>query len=89
MAFERFDSSRRYLQVVPGGSPLGLSLGRTIDLNNGAPRAVRPDGTTFDPVPATLTTRIQGNYQPAPAYGASLAYGGSYAGPETVQVQAP
>lgn len=85
----QFDSSRRYLQVVPGGSPFGIAYGRTIDLNNGAPRAVRPDGTVFNPVPTTLRlglTRLQGY---PTVYGASMAYGGSFTGPTQILVQAP
>lgn len=89
MAFNRFDTSRKYLSVVSGGTPFGLAVGRTIDLKNGAPRAVRPDGTTFDPVPATMAARVQGTFQPAPAYGASMAYDGTFTGGDTVEVQTP
>lgn len=89
MAFGRFDTSRKYLSVVSGGTPFGLAVGRTIDLDNGAPRAVRPDGTTFDPVPATLTTRFQATFQSGASFGASMAYGGSFAGSDTVEVQTP
>lgn len=93
MARGKFDSTRRYLQVVAGGSPFGLSLGRTIDLNNGAPRAVRPDGTTFNPVPSSLQlglsrfglTGTDWGY----SYGSPMAYGGSFTGPGAIQVQAP
>ena len=95
MGFGKFSSDRRYLQVVAGGSPLGLSVGRTIDLNNGAPKGWNPDGTTFAPVPAALKT-----YLPYLTYGgadlggetsgASMAWAGSYAGPaSSLQVQAP
>ena len=93
MGLGKFESSRRYLQVVDGGSPFGLSLGRTIDLNNGAPRAVRPDGTTFNPVPSSLQlglsrfglTGANWGY----VYGSSMAYGGSFTGSGAIQVQAP
>lgn len=86
MGLGRFSSLRRYLQIAPGGSPVGLSLGRTIDLSNGAPRGVRPDGTTFDPVPVGATARVSPG---TGAYGGSLAYGGSYTGGGAIQVQAP
>lgn len=88
MGFGKFNSSRRYLQVVAGGTPFGIAYGRTIDLNNGAPRAVRPDGTTFDPVPSSLTLGVE---RPGTSYvqGSSMGYGGSYAGPGSIQVQAP
>ncbi|WP_297105122.1 hypothetical protein [uncultured Devosia sp.] len=93
MGLGKFDSSRRYLQVVPGGSPFGLSLGRTIDLNNGAPRAVRPDGTSYDPVPSGLQLGLgrgaMGIADYGYVYGASMAYGGSFTGSGSVQVQAP
>jgi len=95
MGLGKFSSDRAYLQVAAGGSPLGLSVGRTIDLNNGAPKGWNPDGTTFAPVPAALKT-----YLPYLTYGgadlggetsgASMAYAGSYAGPpSSLQVQAP
>lgn len=82
----KFDSSRKYLQVVPGGSPLGLSYGRTIDLKNGAVRAVRPDGTYYDPVPATLFGYLVGGTDTPGAY---MNYNGSFTGPGAIQVQAP
>ena len=89
----KFNSARRYLQVVPGGSPFGLALGRTIDLNNGAPRAVRPDGTTFDPVPSSLQLGLSrfglGGANWGYVYGSSMAYGGSFSGAGAIQVQAP
>ena len=88
MGLGKFDSSRRYLQVVAGGTPFGIALGRTIDLNNGAPRAVRPDGTAFDPVPAGMALGIE---RPGASYvyGSSMAYGGSFTGPGQIEVQAP
>lgn len=81
----RFSSLKRYLQVAPGGSPLSLATGRTVDLNNGAPRAVEPDGTTYDPVPA-VGVRIEPG---TGSYGSSIAYGGSFTGSAAVEVQAP
>lgn len=84
----RFDSSRRYLQVVPGGSPFGLALGRTIDLANGAVRFVAPDTTVHDPVPADTTLRINLSYGSQP-FGDSMAYSGSFTGDTIIQVQAP
>lgn len=89
----RFAGDRKYLQVVPGGTPFGLALGRTIDLANGAPRFVAVDGTVYDPVPSTfaLSIRIGG----ATAGGGSASaptpgnYTGSFAGDTVIQVQAP
>lgn len=85
MGFGRFSSLFRYLQVAPGGSPLGLSTGRNIDLDKGAPRFARPDGTTYDPVPPLRVTITGGTG----AYGPAINYGGTFAGSEAVQVQAP
>lgn len=85
----KFNSGKRYLQVVSGGTPFGIAYGRTIDLANGAPRAVRPDGVAYNPVPASLTLGLV-KYPGYPiTYGASMAYNGSFAGPQQIQVQAP
>lgn len=88
----KFDSLRRYLQVVAGGSPFGIAKGRTIDLNNGAPRAVRPDGTVVDTVPASLAialSRTSFSTNWGAVYGGDMNYLGSYAGPGSILVQAP
>lgn len=84
----RWSADRRYMQVVPGGSPFGLALGRTLDLKNGAVRFVAPDGTIYDPVPATLKTGIGATSFPA-VFGNSMAYNGTFAGDEVLLVQAP
>jgi hypothetical protein len=94
MGFGKFDSTLQYLQVVPGGSPLGLSMGRTIDLANGAPHACRPDGTTYEPVPAALAFIFEylsysGGDFGGETSGHSLAYNGSFASPSIASVQAP
>lgn len=86
MGMGRFSSLRRYLQIAPGGSPVGVPLGRTIDLDDGAPRAVRADGTYFDPVPPGATVTISPG---TGAAGSSIDYSGSYAGSDTLEVQAP
>ena len=93
MAKGRFDSSKRYLQVVPGGSPLGFTVGRTMDAKNGSPRFVAPDGTVFDPVPSTVKMGIVaagGSFaSDTVTYGAPMNYTGSFVGGAAVQVQAP
>lgn len=93
MARGRFDSTKRYLQVVPGGSPIGFTVGRTMDAQNGAPRFVAPDATVFDPVPNTVKTAIiasGGEFaSDTTVYGAAMNYTGSFAGGLAVQVQAP
>lgn len=86
LAFDRFNSGRKYLQIASGGSPFGLSLGKTIDLDNGAIRAVRPDGTTYEPVPADLACRVQPG---TGTFGSAMGYGGSFTGDGAIQVQAP
>ncbi|RYE43603.1 MAG: hypothetical protein EOP24_27650 [Hyphomicrobiales bacterium] len=82
----RWRNDRRYLQVVSGGTPFGLALGRTMDAANGAPRIVAPDGTVFDPVPSSVCQRFtNGN----PPWGAPMTYDGTFTGGGAVQVQAP
>lgn len=90
----KFKSNLKYLQVVPSGSPFITPYGgKSIDLQNGAMRAVRSDGTTFDPVPPGLSfalprfglTGTDFGYQ----YGSGMGYTGSYTGPSSLQVQAP
>lgn len=94
MGRRKFKSDRRYLQVVPGGSPFTVSYGgRTIDLANGAPRAIRADGSAFDPVPSSLGIALSRvgltgtNF--GWSYGSGMNYTGSYSGPGNIQVQAP
>lgn len=83
---DTFNSGRRYLQVVPGGSPFGLSHGRTMDAKRGAPRFVAPDGTIFDPIPNTANVRfLDGPQPPSEPY----SYNGSFTGDGAIQVQAP
>jgi hypothetical protein len=92
MARGRIDSRRRYLQVVPGGSPFGIAYGKTIDLKNGAARMVNPDGSVFEPVQAGMRARLQMSFRTGShvgAWGASMAYNGTFAGPEQIMVQAP
>lgn len=93
MAKGTFDNSRKYLQVVPGGTPLGLALGRTMDGKNGAYRIIRPDATTFDPVPNTVKQGIYatgGTFSSDTlVYGSAMNYDGTYTGGGSVQVQAP
>lgn len=83
----KFNIDRPYLQVVPGGSPIGLSRGRTIDLNKGAPRMINPDGSVYAPVPTGLATRLTSS--PVSAFGAASHYQGSFTGSAALQVQAP
>lgn len=85
----KFDSTRNYLQVVAGGTPFGLALGRTIDLDNGAIRAYRPDGTYYEPVPATLKAALVRDVGYSYVYGGDMGYLGSYAAPTAIEVQAP
>lgn len=94
LARNRFASKRRYLQVVPGGAPFSLPYGKTIDLQNGAPRVANPDGSFTDPVPSTLKGRwrcifANGSETYTGAYGNSMSYNGSFSGPQQVLVQAP
>jgi len=95
MGLGKFNSLRRYLQVVAGGTPFGIAEGgRTIDLANGSPRAFRPDGTYYEPIPANTRsalsrTDLRGTNWGS-IYGNDMAYNGSFAGPpSSIQVQAP
>jgi hypothetical protein len=89
----RFRNDRRYLQVVPGGSPLGLPYGRTLDLKNGGFRLAKSNGTTVDPLPNTIK---QGIWAPGGTfstdtltYGAPMYYDGTWSPSEILEVQAP
>lgn len=84
MGLEKFRSDRRYLQVVPGGSPFGLPTGKTIDLRNGTFRSVAPNGTIRDIVPATFRVAFAST-----TFGPDGNYNGSFTGTPAVQVQAP
>jgi len=94
MAKDRFSTDRNYLQVVSGGSPYGIAYGKTIDLDGGAPKFFFPDGTTFEPVPNTLKSRIVVGYGNGAAtytgsYGSAMNYSGSASAPTQILVQAP
>lgn len=87
MGLGKFDSSKRYLQVIVGGSPYFFPLGRTGDLSNGAMRIVDAVGNVFDPVLSGLAYRI---VPPSgSSYGASMSYNGGYTGGPVIQVKAP
>lgn len=95
MARGRFRSDRNYLQVVPGGSPFSIAYGKTLDLKNGAPRFIKPDGSHFDPVPATQKGRFvvkygnNGEFTYTGAYGLAMNYNGTAVAPAEILVQAP
>lgn len=88
MARETFDLSRRYLQVVAGGSPFSIATGRTMDCANGAPRLILADGTAYDPVPDDTQTGVAAEGY-LPFFGDHMDYTGSFAGGDVVHVQAP
>lgn len=83
---DKFSSDRRYLQIVAGGSPFSLPLDRTVDLANGAPRSVSPDGAIRDVIPASF--RVAYGYG-GPTFGPNGNYNGAFTGSPTIQVQAP
>lgn len=80
----RWRSDRRYLQVVPGGSPFGLLMGRNVDLANGAARAVLPNGGLVQNVSPTLRLYLMGQ-----GAGTPMQYTGSFTTAPAIQVQAP
>lgn len=91
MAREKFDSRRRYLQSVAGGTPYGFTAGRTVDLKNGAPRLVDPDGTITDIVPAGTAMYFAMTAEPTGSrtYGASQAYDGTFTGSPGILFKVP
>jgi len=94
LAKGKWRSDRQYLLVAPDGSPFGFAMGRTIDLNNGAPKSWRPDGTSYAPVPSTLKSFLPfgtygGSDLGGETTGAAMSYGGSGSAPTAVLVQAP
>lgn len=94
LAQNRFDSSRAYLQVVPGGTPFGLITGRSMDAGGGGYRVIRADGTWFDPVPSTAqqAVRVTGTAfvdDTGWSYGPASTYDGDFTGSETIEVQVP
>jgi hypothetical protein len=96
MARGMISSEYRYLQVVSGGTPWGIAYGRQMDLRNGAPRWVNPDGTIREPVPSDLRMRfevefLEGEFFRTANFGYSpyWGYDGSFSGPPTLLVQAP
>lgn len=89
MGFNRWQSTKRYLQIVYGGTPFSLSRGRTMDAKNGAYRIVAADGTTFDPIASTQKTAIKASSEASAIYGPTMQYNGSFAGNIAAQVQAP
>lgn len=89
----RWANNRRYLQVVPGGSPLALPFGRTLDLKNGAFRLALSDGSTVDPMANNIRTGIVatgGQFaSDSIVYGDPNTYDGDWEPGEILQVQAP
>jgi hypothetical protein len=79
-------SDRKYAQVADEGELFGIALGRTIDLANGAPRFVRPDGVTIDPVPA-IQLSMSWAFGYGSSWGAPINYDGSFTGEGSVQLR--
>ncbi len=96
MGRNRFKSDRRYLQVVPGGSPFAIAYGKTLDLKRGSIRVVNPDGTFLEPISPSQSSRFVVRYRNhgdwafyTPAFGATMGYDGTFTGPTQIMVQAP
>lgn len=87
MGHGKFQSDREYLQVEDGATPFGILTGRGGDLNNGAPRFVRANGSTYDPVPNA--TKLKVGPSPIEAFGDSMTYGGGFSAPDIINVQVP
>lgn len=90
MGLGKFNSERAYLQTNSTNTGYGFSLGRSIDLQNGAPRYVDPDSTITDPVPTTTSAKIRFTLEPnTAAFGPSLGYTGSFLGSPSIEVVVP
>jgi len=92
MGLDQVSSDRLYLQVAPGGSPFGIPMGRSIDLDNGAPKEWMADGSTYSPVQSSLKSYLaflDGNNLDlgGESYGNPMTYGGAYAGPTFINLQ--
>ena len=79
-------SDRKYAQVATDGELYGIAAGKNIDLANGAPRFVRPDGVAIDPVPAIQMSRSWA-FGYGSSYGSPMNYDGSFTGEGSVQLR--
>lgn len=86
LAGDKVRSDRKYAQVAPDGELFGIASGRNIDLANGAPRFVRPDGTTVDPVPS-LQLSMSWAFGYGSTFGSPMVYNGSFVGEGSVQLR--
>lgn len=89
MGKDKFNSARRYLQVSSNPTAFGIPLGKTVDLNNGAFRAVSPGGTINEPIPATPTIRMSRLVVGGTTQGNSANYGGSFTGDAFIRTDVP
>lgn len=89
MGFDKFSSDRRYLQVVPGGSPFGLCLGRNADVRNGAPRFVTAGYWVHESVSSDTRMGIKAGSEVSVTYGDPMNYTGPFIGNGSIGVQAP
>lgn len=89
MGRDKFNSSRRYLQVSSNPTAFGIPLGKTIDLNNGAFRAVSPGGAVNEPIPAYPTIRVGRLGVGGSVEGNPANYGGSFTGEPFIRTDVP
>lgn len=87
----RFNSGKRFVQVVPGGTPFFLPLGRTADVANGVVRNVTPLGSVLESMPAGQRLQLYQSRSDAPAGGDSgvTGYNGGFGGSGAIAVKAP
>lgn len=87
----RFNSGKRFVQVVPGGSPFALSQGPTAHPANGAVRNVSPTGVIRESAPVGVRLMLYQSRSDAspPGDGGVTGYNGSFAGSPSIAVQAP
>lgn len=89
MARGKFNSERRYLQISESSSAFGIPLDRTIDLNNGAFRAVSPSGNVNEPIPSTPTIQLRRFDTFGFVQGNSASYEGSFTGSPFIITDVP
>lgn len=84
----RFDLSRRYMQVRPGGTPFGLATRPSITLGNGAVVFRNPSGSDVNPIPYSLSIAIRVSGQPA-VFGGSMGFLGVIGSMSSIPLQVP
>lgn len=89
MGRERFNSGKRFIQVVPGGTPFHLSQGRTADPANGVVRNVTPLGTVMESMVGGQRLYLYQSRSNSTTDGGVTGYNGAFTGSPSIPVKAP